>query len=450
LEQQQHPERPPDVGSPLPLAALLAATVAVLFVVGGIALWWSFAGGVSTRPLVLATGPEEGAYHALGTALAGLLEEQGLAPSVALRATEGSGENMALLATGDVDLAIVQSDTPGAPRARLITPLFDEALHVLVSAGVADQVSRIDDLAGRRVSLGAAGSGTRQVAARILDHFQVEPALDLDLDPAPAVARLETGELDVVFALTALPSPAVATVASRGQVRFLSLGDAQERGNEADALALVFPRLHATGIPRGTYGRIPREPIRTVGVRAQLVASRDLDPDLVRDMTAVIFARRARLNDTSHELSFGDLLRESYAPGSPGLAYHPGAVAYYERFQPAFVVEYAEPLSLGFTLLVGAWSASLALRGLFRRRRKNRIDAYYVEVIRDAPDLSRATPDQLLARRDRLVRVRERAFTDLVAERLEADESFSIFQNQVDGELASIQRRLAHLPTGSS
>jgi TRAP transporter TAXI family solute receptor len=360
-----------------------------------------------------------------------------------VRETEGSRENMALLARGEVDLAILQSDTESDPSVRLITPLFDEALHVLLAGPVAGQVSRIGDLAGRRVSLGPAASGTRQVAERILDHFEVQPSEDLALDPAEAAARLETGEIDALFALTAMPSPAVAAVASRGRVRFLSLGDAQERGSEADGLALVFPRLHATTIPRGTYGTVPREPVRTVGVRAQLVGRHDLAESLVLEMTATLFSRRGRLNDTSHDLSFGDLLSESYTPGSGGLAYHPGAVAYYERFRPPFIVEYAEPLSLGLTLLVGFWSAALAIRGWVRRTRKNRIDAYYIEVVRGAPDLGRAARGELLERRDRLVKVRERAFTDLVAERLEANESFVIFQNQVDGELASIQRRLA-------
>ena len=434
---------PPDVGSTVPVPALVAGVVAIVLILGGLAFWWSSRGSDARRPLILATGPEEGAYHALGGALARLIEEEGLAPSVAVRATEGSRENMALLARGEVDLAILQSDTKGEDSARLITALFDEALHVLIAAELADQVSQIGDLAGRRVALGAAASGTRQVAELILDHFGVQPSEDLALDPAEAVARLETGEIDAVFALTALPSPAVATVASRKRVRFLSLGNAQERGSEADALALVYPRLHATTIPRGTYGAVPREPVRTVGVKAQLVGHGTLDEELVLEITAALFALRGRLNDTPHELSFGDLLSESYTPGKAGLAYHPGAVAYYERFQPSFIVEYAEPMSLGLTLLVGFWSAALAIRGWVRRARKNRIDAYYVEVVRDAPDLSRASREELLERRDRLVKIRERAFTDLVAERLEADESFVIFQNQVDGELASIQRRLA-------
>jgi hypothetical protein len=287
------------------------------------------------------------------------------------------------------------------------------------------------------------------VAEQILHHFGVVPEDDEALPPAEAIARLEAGELDAVFVLTAVPSPEVMAAATHERVRFLSLGDAQEVGGEADALALVYPRLHATIVPRGTYGRVPHDPVRTVGVKAQLVGRAGLDDELVFDITGALFAGRSRLNDTDHGLSFGDRLRESYDPGVSSLPYHPGAAAYYERFQPSFVVEYAEPMSLALTLLVGAWSTVLALRGWFARSRKNRIDAYYVEVVRDAPDLSEASREELLARRDRLVKVRERAFTDLVNERLEANESFSIFQNQVDGELASIQRRLAGMRESS-
>jgi hypothetical protein len=71
------------------------------------------------------------------------------------------------------------------------------------------------------------------------------------------------------------------------------------------------------------------------------------------------------------------------------------------------------------------------------------VDLYYIEVVKGAPNLSAAGPEELMERREQLIRVRERAFIDLVAERLEADESFVILQNHIDSELASIQRRLA-------
>ena len=80
----------PDVGSTVPVPALVAGVVAIVLILGGLVFWWSSRGSDARRPLILATGPEEGAYHALGGALARLIEDEGLAPSVTVRATEGS------------------------------------------------------------------------------------------------------------------------------------------------------------------------------------------------------------------------------------------------------------------------------------------------------------------------------------------------------------------------
>jgi TRAP transporter TAXI family solute receptor len=435
--------RPRHVGSSLPVTAIVAAGVSLLVLVGGFSLWRSFRQVRERRVLVLATGPESGTYHALGQALGRLIEAERLAARVDVRATEGSGENMGLLASGVADLAIVQSDSRPVESIRLIGTLFDEAMHILVAPEAAGSVSRIGDLDGRRVSLGGATSGTRQVAERVLAHFEVTPAEDLALEPAEALDGLREGRLDAVFLLTAVPSRVVAELARDDGARFLSLGEAQEVGGEADALALVFPQLHATTVPRGTYARLPAAPVRTVGVRAQLVGTGDLANDFVYRLIATLLAKRSRLDDPANEFLFADRFRESYAPETTRLPYHPGATAYYERARPSFIVEYAEPLSLGFTMVVGFWSASLALRQWIRRRRKNRVDRYYIEVVKGAPNLAVASADELVARRERLVEVRERAFTDLVAERLEADESFVILQNHIDSELASIQRRLA-------
>ena len=435
--------RPRDVGSSLPVAALVAAAVSLLVLIGGFGVWRSLRQSGEQRLLVLATGPVSGAYHSLGSVLASLIEASGLASRVDVRTTEGSGENMLLLDTGEADLAIVQSDTEMVESVRLVATLFDEVLHILIAPEMASRVSGIGDLDGRRVSLGEAASGTRQVAERVLSHFEVEPAEDLRLGPAEALAGLRTGRIDAVFLLTAVPSHGIAELASDDGARFLTLGDAQEVGGEADALALVFPQLHATTIPRGTYGRLPIAPVKTVGVRAQLVGQVDLDDELVRGLLTVVFAQRNRLNEDTLDIAFGDHLQESYSPGTARLPYHPGAVAYYDRFRPSFIVEYAEPMSLALTLLVGAWTGSVALQQWVRRRRKNRVDRYYIEVVQGAPNLATAVREELLERRERLARVRERAFTDLVAERLEADESFVILQNHIDSELASIQRRLA-------
>ena len=441
----EHSQPGENVGSSIPIPAIIALIVAFAVIFGGIAAYRSLSEDEAHRELVIATGVDTGTYHALGLALGRLLESHGVVERVTVLPTEGSVANMRLISgmDGGADLAFIQSDTPADGRARLIASLYDEVLHILVAKGMAAEIRSIDDLAGRRVSLGGERSGTRQVAERVLGHFRIEPGEDLALSPRAAAEGLIDGSVDAAFILTAIPSKMVELLAQKDAVRFLSLGDAQEFGNEADALALVNPSLHGVNIPRSTYVRLPRRPIRTVAVSALLVASRDVDPGFVQDVTEELFAHRSGLADEhGRELAVAGRIREQYSPAGAVIPYHEGAAAFYQREDPPFIVEYAEAISLGLTLLVGAYSGSIALREWMRRRMKNRIDAYLMEVESQTADLASLSLEQLIEHRDALDAVRHRAFSDLVRERLLADESFTIFQNHLRDEFTAIEARI--------
>ncbi|MBD3872574.1 MAG: TAXI family TRAP transporter solute-binding subunit [Acidobacteria bacterium] len=441
----EHPQPDRDVGSSIPIPAILASVVALALIVGGFYGYRMLSGDQAQHEIVVATGPETGTYHALGEALARVLEGASVVESAEVRSTGGSVENMERIdgAGGGADLAFVQSDTPIGNNARLVTPLYNEVLHILVSRLDADEIRSVYDLRGRRVSLGPAGSGTRQLSKRVLDHFGAEVGEDLALLPAEATAGLIDGSVDAAFILSAIPSRMVTELAEKDAIRFLSLGDAQEFGNESDALALVFPSIRGTTIPRSTYVRLPEEPVQTIEVSAMLIARRGLGTDLVRTITATIFERRlgsAGLEEA--DLAVVRRIREDYRPGSVTIPYHRGAVAYYHREEPAFFVEYAEAISLGLTLLVGLYSGYIALREWMRRRMKNRIDAYLLEVESQTADLASLSLEKLIEHRDALDEVRHRAFSDLVSERLLADESFTIFQNHLRDEFTAIEARI--------
>ena len=70
---------------------------------------------------------------------------------------------------------------------------------------------------------------------------------------------------------------------------------------------------------------------------------------------------------------------------------------------------------------------------------KNRIDAFYVEATRHFDDIQSASTESLVARHKALVMLRRSAFTDLIDERLDANESFTILQDQIDSELRTIE-----------
>jgi len=441
----EHTTSDQNVGSSVPIVAIFATVVALVVVVGGFFAFRTFSGDSARREIIIATGAASGTYHALGNALGRVLEAEGVAKSVRILETEGSVANMRLIsgAQGGADLAFVQSDTRISPLARLVTPLYEEVLHILVASRLESEVRTIYDLRDRRVAVGASSSGTRQLAERVLAHFGVQVGERLELSPREVVAGLLDGSVDVAFVLTSIPSRLVNELAAKDAVRFLSLGNAQEYGNESDALALVFPSIRATTIPRSTYTRLPEQPVRTIAVSALLVARRDLNPELVRSVTRLIFEYRGGAGELEgDEAVVAQQIHEDYRPAVFQIPFHEGAIAYYHREEPPFFVEYAEAISLGLTLLVGLYSGSIAFREWMRRRMKNRIDSYLLQVEEQTADLGSLSLEKLIEHRDALDGIRHRAFSDLVSERLLADESFTIFQNHLRDEFTAIEARI--------
>jgi hypothetical protein len=271
---------------------------------------------------------------------------------------------------------------------------------------------------------------------------------DLDLPPDEVALGLVDGSIDAAFILSAIPSKMVETLCQQNAVRFLSLGDSQQLGNEADALALVFPSLASAVIPRSTYIRLPEDPVATVEVSALFVVSSELDRELVRTITSALFAHRSRLIEAEGDrVLVARRIREKYQPEVALIPYHEGAVTYYQRSKPPFIVEYAETLSFVLTVLVGLFSVSIAIREWMRRKMKNRIDVFYVEVEGLTTDIQDLSFEELLAHREALRNLQRRAFAELVAERLEANESFTIFQDYVASERGAIEARIAEKAT---
>jgi TRAP transporter TAXI family solute receptor len=347
---------------------------------------------------------------------------------------------------GHIDLAYMQEDALPAPNVRLIASLYDEVLHIVTTTASAQNIRTVFDLEGARVSLGGAGSGTRELAQRVLKHFDVTVGQDLALDPLPTAAALTSGDIDAAFLLSAIPSDLVYDLARNDTIRFISLGEVPSWGDEAHALERVFPGVRQDVIPRSTYVRLPREPVHTVGVAAMLVARADRDEETVQAVTAAIFEHRgdsAGLQGSA--LNVAQTIRENYDPSSVNLPYHPGATAYYRREEPPFLVEYAETLSFVITVILGVYSLSIALRQWLRRRLKNRIDAYLLEVERLAGGVATLDLQQLTDRRSALLELRRTVFDDLVAERLAADHGFVILQNHLRDELAAIDAHIEGL-----
>ena len=90
----EHPQSDRDVGSSIPIPAILATVVALALIVGGFYGYRKVSGDQAQHEIVIATGPETGTYYALGVALGRVLEGAGVVESAEVLSTGGSVENM--------------------------------------------------------------------------------------------------------------------------------------------------------------------------------------------------------------------------------------------------------------------------------------------------------------------------------------------------------------------
>jgi uncharacterized protein len=227
-------------------------------------------GAASATELGLITGPDKGVYNQLGQDLKKLVKPGGIELTVV--PSQGAVDNVVAGAQRQgIQLAIVQSDvlkfvaeissnpavTEIARSIRLVFPLHDEAVHIVARR----EIGALEQLAGRRVAIGAEGSGTYLTARLLFKLAGVVPGEMLPLDVGQALAELKAGRIDALVYVAGDP------------VRLL-----QQGVTAADGLALIglshrslFEVYAPAEIPGNVYGW-QTTPVRTVGVKAVLVA----------------------------------------------------------------------------------------------------------------------------------------------------------------------------------
>jgi TRAP transporter TAXI family solute receptor len=430
--------------TPAPRRALRVALLVALgagLAAGGVAGYGAWSRSRAPLCLRIATGPPGGTYLPLGQAIAEVLRSELPGAVVEAIETAGGPDNVERLGRGEVELALVQNDTPGGPDVRAIAPLYQEVLQVVVreKGGIDGPL----DLRGKRVATGPARSGTEGAANRVFAHFGIAPG-EVEVkklthhEAAEAFAR---GEVDAVFVLAGLRAEAVERLLREGGARLLSLGDPQRAGSPLEGIRIDAPFLDAAVIPEGAYGALPREPVGTLGVRALLVCRAGLDQRLVRRITQAIFENKVLLGERERVVA---RLSEHFDPGEIRFPVHPGAMLYYQRDNPPVILAWADTISLFITVALLVGSGGLAVREWIHRRKKNRIDVYYLEIQFAACRAFRGSPlEDLLAVKEQLLDLRRRAFRELIAEQLEANESFTIFQDYLESELRAVDALIA-------
>lgn len=287
----------------------------------------------TTVDIKLATGGTTGTYYAYGGVVTTLLAEKVPGVTFAVQSTGASAANIRLLATGEVQMAIVQNDVMSYAYSG--TELFDgekitafstmAALYAEVCQVVVSESSGINsvaDLAGKNVSVGDAGSGVEFNARQILEAYGLtfDSIKKQNLSFGDSAAALKDGKIDAFFCTAGAPTTAVVELATTNSIKLLNI-----TGAEADALMTKYAFYTPYTIPKESYKGMA-EDVTTVAVKATFIVSPELPEDVVYNLTKALFENKA---DIAHAKSAE--LDAAYAVGGIVVPFHPGAEKYFKE-----------------------------------------------------------------------------------------------------------------------
>ncbi|MCX7298792.1 MAG: ABC transporter substrate-binding protein [Rhodobacterales bacterium] len=122
-----------------------------------------------TPNLRLSAGSKGGEYLQFAEALSKVARETGSDIVIDVLESDGAVMNAERLANGEADLGLLQSDTPLPPDVEGVVALFPEMMHIVArqDAGIGTPA----DLAGKRVALMPAGSGSNRLFFKVMEHY---------------------------------------------------------------------------------------------------------------------------------------------------------------------------------------------------------------------------------------------------------------------------------------
>ncbi|WP_298975265.1 TAXI family TRAP transporter solute-binding subunit [uncultured Roseobacter sp.] len=256
---------------------------------------------------------------------------QSTTASVFNNAAVQNGELEAGLAAADVTRSMYlgegKFEGKPHPKLRIIANLFPEDLHLVMPQG--SEISNLGDLAGKRVGIAQAGSGTQVAVLQMLDAWGVnrDNMEEAELNNSQSAERLADGQIDAYFYAAGWPVAAMVQLAS---TKGMSLHSFSEE--DLAKINEIIPAYIPSKIPAGVYEGVD-EDILTPAVSAMLVVSSDLSDELVYGLTKALWNDNTRkLLDNGHAKG-KQITPDTALDGveALGVPLHPGAEKFYKE-----------------------------------------------------------------------------------------------------------------------
>ncbi|EXJ09406.1 MULTISPECIES: TAXI family TRAP transporter solute-binding subunit [Nitrincola] len=258
------------------------------FILLGVVLFaiaWPFVEPAPPERFTLSTGASGGAYEQTGHRYIDAFEQAGFELQVLPSA--GSVENWQRLLRKEVDAALVQSGTlpegQSLQDVQAVVSIALEPLWVFYRSSVIEPVERLSDLGGKRIAIGAEGSGTQRLVSALLDEVGMYETLTegtelVSLGGREAVEALRTGEVDAAAFVMSPDAPLMTDLLLDPNLQVLDFKRAQ-------AIARRLPYLTAVVLHQGVVDlkkNLPQRDIHLLAASTYLAIHRETHRSIVQ------------------------------------------------------------------------------------------------------------------------------------------------------------------------
>jgi uncharacterized protein len=276
-----------------------------------------------------------GTFNVFASGMGDYLSQQFPNLNITVEGSAGSAENIRRIQAGEMEMGIAfagdaflayngmeEFSDQAYDGIRAVGFLYGAVsqLVVLRNSGIATY----EDLAGRRIALGSAGSGTHLSIERLLRQTGMFDRITPVFVAGQAASdQLKDGQVDGYHALLGVPNATlVDTTTARDAVVLSTYGAALESG-----FFEQYPFYERVTIPAGTYRGIDDE-VETWRDAGIWIVSEDMDEGLVYQMTKAIFdpdglEHMMRVTNVAREMGLDSAL------SGIALPLHPGAARYW-------------------------------------------------------------------------------------------------------------------------
>jgi TRAP transporter TAXI family solute receptor len=207
-------------------------------------------------------------------------------------------------------------------NVRAVVSLYPE--HVQLITAASSNIKTVNDLKGKRVGIGAPGSGVEgdvqaifQVAGLKYEDMKVD-----FLDFAATTNRFKDNQIDAGFVVAGYPTASVMDLAASKDISLLSFDDAL-----LAELSKAHPYFVPDTIPAGTYAGI-NTATKTPAVMAILVTHDKVSEDVIYNFLKGMFAN---IKDVHASHAQGKAINLETALSGLTVPLHPGAAKFFKE-----------------------------------------------------------------------------------------------------------------------